>query len=129
MEYCLNVFEQKLDDLIKISINERYANGDGVLFLNFVSLEKLDVFFHPIYDKKHDCLNKAFSKRYMDFYLEKFKNDRGQVNSLQNSRTFQLGYSRSALRCREVARVVCQRNHLGTINRPISGRRAPKMVS
>lgn len=74
MEYCLNVFEKKLDDLIKISINERYANGDGVLFLNFVSEEKLDVFFHPIYDKKNDCLNKAFSKKYMDFYLDKFKN-------------------------------------------------------
>ena len=74
MDYCLNVFEKKLDDLIKISINERYANGDGVLFLNFVSNEKLDVFFHPLFDKKNDCLNNVFSKKYIDFYLDKFKN-------------------------------------------------------
>ena len=39
MEYCINVFDKKLDDLIKISINERYANGDGVLFLNFAHAE------------------------------------------------------------------------------------------
>ena len=74
MEYCINVFDKKLDDLIKISINERYANGDGVLFLNFENKEKLDVFFHPLFDKRNECLNKIFPKKHMVFYIDKFKN-------------------------------------------------------
>lgn len=70
MDYYLNVFESKLNDLIKISINERYANGDGVLFLNFVSKEKLDVFYNPLFDKKNDCLNGIFSKKHMELIGE-----------------------------------------------------------
>lgn len=73
MEYCLTVFENKLDDLIKIMINERYDKGSGVLFLNFVSKEKLDVYFLSLYDKENECVNEHFPPKFYDYYVDKFK--------------------------------------------------------
>lgn len=74
MEYCLSVFENKLDDFIKIMINERYEKGPGVLFLNFVSKEKLDAYYISLYDKENECRNELFPSKFYDYYSEKFRN-------------------------------------------------------
>jgi hypothetical protein len=73
MEYCLAVFENKLDDFIKIMINERYEKGPGTLFLNFISKEKLDVYYISIYDKENDCINEQFPSKFYDYYSEKIR--------------------------------------------------------
>ena len=74
MEYCLTVFENKLDDLIKIMINERYDKGNGVLFLNFVSKEKLDVYYISLYNKENETVNEHFPREFFNYYVDKFKN-------------------------------------------------------
>ena len=74
MEGYINVFERRLDDLIKIMINERYSKGNGVLFLDFTKQENMDVFYVPIYDKENDCLNSVFPTEFLEYYQDKYKN-------------------------------------------------------
>lgn len=74
MEGYLNIFEKRQDDLIKIMINQRYIQGNGVLFLNFSDLEKLDVYYISIYDKENECMNTMFPKEYISYYQDKFNN-------------------------------------------------------
>ena len=74
MEGYVNVFERRLDDLIKIMINERYSKGNGVLFLDFTKHDNMDVFYVPIYDKENECLNSVFPAEFLEYYQDKYKN-------------------------------------------------------
>lgn len=73
MDGYINVFENRLDDLIKIMINERYSKGQGVLFLDFAKKDNLDVFYMPLYDKENECLNSVFPSEFIEYYQNKFK--------------------------------------------------------
>ena len=73
MDGYINVFDKRLDDLIKIMINKRYSEGNGVLFLDFSKKDNLDVFYLPLYDKKNECVNSIFPKEIYDYYKEKFE--------------------------------------------------------
>ena len=42
MEKYINVVNNKIDDLVKITITERKQKGIGILFLDFSEKEKLD---------------------------------------------------------------------------------------
>ena len=46
-KYC-NIFEKRLDSLIKISINDRHTHGIGVLFLDFTETDKMNAFYLPL---------------------------------------------------------------------------------
>jgi len=67
----LNVFNNRLDDLIKISIDERNVKGNGILFLNFTNKEKLDVFYISLYDKETKCINDNFPKHLINYLIDK----------------------------------------------------------
>ena len=54
MEGYFNVIQKRLDDLVKISITERKNNGQGVLFLNFCDLSKMDCAYLKINDPNFD---------------------------------------------------------------------------
>ena len=51
MEGYINVVEGRMDDLIKISIQERKSKGFGVLFLDFTEEQKLNCFYITIDDE------------------------------------------------------------------------------
>jgi hypothetical protein len=45
MDGYVNIFEKRMDDLVKISIKERKSKGFGVLFLDFSKENELNCFF------------------------------------------------------------------------------------
>ena len=51
MDGHVNVVERRIEDLIKICIQERKSRGFGVLFLNFTEENKLNCFYITIDDK------------------------------------------------------------------------------
>ena len=51
MDGYLNVVNNRIDDLVKISIKERKEHGLGVLFLDFQDKENLNCFFLKIDDE------------------------------------------------------------------------------
>ena len=64
MDGYMNVVEKRMDDLIKLSIQERKNYGFGVLFLNFTDDNKLNCFYIPIIDKSFpENLRKNISER------------------------------------------------------------------
>lgn len=65
MDGYVNVVEGRMDDLIKICIQERKNNGFGVLFLNFTEENKLNCFYIPIDDKNfpHNVRKNILSRR------------------------------------------------------------------
>jgi len=67
----LNIFNNRLDDLIKISIDERKKQGNGILFLNFTNKEKLDVFYISLYDKDTHAINEKFPKELVNYLIDK----------------------------------------------------------
>ena len=67
MENYINIFKNRLDDLIKISINHRKNDGPGVLFCNFTDKEKMDVYYIPLNDQNN------FPKNHFSYYVEKFE--------------------------------------------------------
>ena len=73
MEGYLNVFNNRVSDLIKLSITERKNNGNGMLFLDFSNKEKLDAFYIPIIDKETGEINSSFPKQIVSKFLEKIK--------------------------------------------------------
>ena len=52
MDKYLNVFQRRIDDLTKISINERKDKGTGVLFLDFSKENELNCFYLTLVDEK-----------------------------------------------------------------------------
>ena len=52
MDGYVNVFEKRMDDLVKISIQERKNKGFGVLFLDFCKENELNCFFLILEDEK-----------------------------------------------------------------------------
>ena len=52
MDGYLNVVERRMDDLIKISIQERKSKGFGVLFIDFTKENEMNCFYLLIDDKK-----------------------------------------------------------------------------
>ena len=48
MEGYLNVFERRIDDLLKITIQERKKDGIGVLMLDFSDKDNLECGYLPI---------------------------------------------------------------------------------
>ena len=73
MEGYLNVFNNRLSDLIKLSITERKNNGNGALFLDFSNKEKLDAFYIPLIDKESGELHANFPSDLVDNFIEKTK--------------------------------------------------------
>lgn len=51
MEGYLNILQNRIQDLVQISIKERKQNGLGVLFLDFTKKEELNCFFLKIDDQ------------------------------------------------------------------------------
>lgn len=51
MDGYLNVVERRMDDLIKISIQERKSKGFGVLFIDFTKENEMNCFYLLIDDK------------------------------------------------------------------------------
>jgi hypothetical protein len=52
MDGYVNVVERRMDDLIKICIQERKSKGFGVLFLNFTEENVMNCFYITIDDEK-----------------------------------------------------------------------------
>ena len=52
MEGYLNVINNRIDDLVKISIKERQDKGFGVLFLDFTDKTNLNCFYLKIDDER-----------------------------------------------------------------------------
>lgn len=69
----ISIVNKRIDDLIKISINERKQHGNGILFLNFTNKEKLDVFYIPLYDKETNNINDSFPKELVNYLIDKIK--------------------------------------------------------
>ena len=72
----LNIFNNRLDDLIKISIDERKKQGNGILFLNFTEKEKLDVFYISLYEKvdgRELKQNENFPKELINYLIDKLE--------------------------------------------------------
>ena len=70
----LNIFNNRLDDLIKISIDERKKQGNGILFLNFTNKEKLDVIYISLYEKvdgRELKQNEKFPKELVNYLIDK----------------------------------------------------------
>ena len=67
MDNYINIFKNKLDDLVKISINHRKSEGPGVLFCNFCQKEKMDVFYIPLSNPQ------SFPQNHYKYYIEKFE--------------------------------------------------------
>ena len=74
MEGYLNVFNNKVTDLIQISIKERSEKKTGILFLNFSNKEKLDVYYIPLIDKDSGEIHKDFPPSLVTSFIEKSKN-------------------------------------------------------
>ena len=70
----ISIINNRMEDLIKISINERKQHGNGVLFLNFTDKEKLDVFYISLYNKETGTINESFPKELINYLIDKIKN-------------------------------------------------------
>lgn len=73
MEGYLNVFDNRISELIQISINERKEKKNGILFLNFTNKDNLDVYYIPLIDKETGELNKDFPQSMVNSFIEKSK--------------------------------------------------------
>ena len=71
MDNYLKIFEKNLNDLIKISINHRKNDGQGVLFCNFTNKEKMDVYYLSLFESGER--NNKFPEKYFNYYLEKYQ--------------------------------------------------------
>tara|TARA_B110001469_G_C9625763_1_gene312376 strand:- start:1076 stop:1432 length:357 start_codon:yes stop_codon:yes gene_type:complete len=67
----INVFNNRIDDMIKISIQERDVKGNGILFLDFTNKDKLDVFYISLYDKDTHVINEKFPKHLINYLIDK----------------------------------------------------------
>ena len=68
----ISIINNRIDDLIKISINERKQHGNGILFLNFTNKEKLDVFYISLY-KDTGTINESFPQELINYLIDKIK--------------------------------------------------------
>ena len=73
MESYLNVFNNRVSDLIQISIKERSEKKNGILFLNFSIKDKLDVYYIPLIDKDSGEIHKDFPPDMVSSFIEKSK--------------------------------------------------------
>lgn len=73
MDNYVNIVNNRIDDLIKISINERKEHGIGILFLNFCNKEKMDVFYIPLHNKEKDGIHSDFPKDLIEYFTNKIK--------------------------------------------------------
>lgn len=65
MEGYLNIMNNRINDLIQISIKERKDNGLGVLFMDFTDKLKLNCYFLKIDDEHFPLdLRKTIIERY-----------------------------------------------------------------
>ena len=71
MNNYINIFNTRIDDLIKISINHRKNDGNGVIFCNFTDKDKLDVYFIPLLKDGEIC--ETFPKELVNYYIDKYK--------------------------------------------------------
>ena len=71
MEKYVTIFNNRLDDLVKISIDNRKQQGPGVLFLSFCDKSKMDCFYIP--------LNKNFPEKYIDYYKNKLETNPSSI--------------------------------------------------
>ena len=78
MRNYLSIINKRLDDLIKITINERKVNGLGILFLDFSDKTKMDCRYASL-------SNEEFPKIVRERYCER-------ITSLPNSIIFFLIY-------------------------------------
>ena len=78
MQQYLSIINKRLDDLIKITINERKANGLGILFLDFSDKTKMDCRYASL-------SNEEFPQIVRERYYER-------ITSLPNSIIFFLIY-------------------------------------
>ena len=69
----ISIMNNRMDDLTKISINERKQYGNGILFLNFTNKEKLDVFYISLYNKETGTINESFPKELINYLIDKIK--------------------------------------------------------
>lgn len=72
MEGYLNVLNNRINDLVQISIQERKNNGLGVLFMNFTDKLKLDCYFLKIDDEN-------FPTTLRDQIIERYKNSPNSI--------------------------------------------------
>jgi hypothetical protein len=71
MDTYLNIFNNRIDDLTKISINHRKNDGPGVIFCDFSNKEKMNVYFVPLY--KDGSIYNAFPQEYVKYYLDRLE--------------------------------------------------------
>ena len=72
MEGYLNVLNNRINDLVQISIQERKNNGLGVLFMDFTDKLKLDCYFLKIDDQ-------SFPITLRDQIIERYKNSPNSI--------------------------------------------------
>ena len=85
MDNYLNIFYNRLDELVQISITERKNNGLGVLYMDFCNKQKLDCYYLSINsDKINENIKKTIIERYNNspksiiyFYL--FDTNSGEI--------------------------------------------------
>lgn len=66
MEKYINVVNNKIDDLVKITITERKQKGIGILFLDFSEKEKLDCRYVGVSEEHFPSIVKErYSERMM----------------------------------------------------------------
>ena len=74
MEGYLNVFNNKITDLIQISIKERSEKKTGILFLDFSNKDNLNVYYIPLIDKDSGEIHSNFPPSMVSSFIEKSKN-------------------------------------------------------
>ena len=74
MEGYLNVFNNKVSELIQISIKERSEKKTGILFLNFSNKDNLNVYYIPLIDKESGEIHSNFPPSLVSSFIEKSKN-------------------------------------------------------
>ena len=78
MSKYLHIVNNRIDDLVKITINERKLHGLGVLFIDFGEINRMDVRYVALHDPEFPGIVR---ERYID-----------RMNSVPNSVIFLLIY-------------------------------------
>ena len=85
MDNYFNIFNNRLVELVQISITERHNNGLGILYMDFSNKDKMDCYYLSINnDKINENIKKTIIERYNNspksiiyFYL--FDNNCGEI--------------------------------------------------